>query len=127
LEIENYRKNMSPKLILLVEDDQNLRQSITLILQRAGYLVTETDCAYKAMDLIQSGKYNLVITDINIPEVNNIFLPRILGIFPYVSIIILTDQLSNESGGVGRILSGHYLVKPIAPERLLDCVNSILV
>ena len=118
---------MSPKIILLVEDDQNLRQSITLILQRAGYLVTETDCAYKAMDLIQSRKYNLVITDINIPDITNIFLPRVLGIFPYVSIVILTDQLMHESGGDGRILSGHYLVKPIAPERLLDYVNTILV
>jgi DNA-binding response OmpR family regulator len=118
---------MSPKIILLVEDDQNLRQSITLILQRAGYLVTETDCAYKAMDLIQSRKYNLVITDINIPDITNIFLPRVLGIFPYVSIVILTDQVMNESGVDGRILSGHYLVKPIAPERLLDCVNTILI
>ena len=118
---------MSPKIILLVEDDQNLRQSITLILQRAGYLVTETGCAYKAMDLIQSRKYNLVITDINIPDINNIFLPRVLSIFPYVSIVILTDQLMHASGGDERILSGHYLVKPIAPERLLDCVNTILV
>ena len=118
---------MSPKIILLVEDDQNLRQSITLILQRAGYFVTETDCAYKAMDLIQSRQYNLVITDINIPEVNNIFLPRVLGIFPYISIVILTDQLMHNPEGNGRILSGHYLIKPIAPERLLDCVNTMLV
>jgi two-component system, chemotaxis family, chemotaxis protein CheY len=118
---------MSPKLILLVEDDQNLRQSITLILQRAGYLVTETDCAYKAMDLLQSRKYHLVITDINIPDIKSIFLPRALGIFPYVAIVILTDQLMQESENEGRMLSGHYLVKPIAPERLLDCVNTILV
>ncbi len=34
---------MSPKLIILVEDDSNLRQSIALILQRAGYLVTTTE------------------------------------------------------------------------------------
>jgi len=33
----------------------------------------------------------------------------------------------NESEVEGRILSGHYLIKPIAPERLLDFVNTILV
>ena len=112
---------------MLIEDDINLCQSIKLILQRAGYLVTETSCAYKAMDLIQSRKYNLVITDINIPDITNIFLPRVLGILPYVSIVILTDHVMNESEVEGRILSGHYLEKPIAPERLLDCVNTILV
>jgi len=73
---------MSPKIILLVEDDQNLRQSITLILQRAGYLVTETGCAYKAMDLIQSRKYNLVITDINIRILQTYFFRGSLVFFP---------------------------------------------
>ena len=52
---------MNPKLIVLVEDDPNLRQSIALILQRAGYFVTATDCVYKAMDIIQSGNYQLAL------------------------------------------------------------------
>jgi DNA-binding NtrC family response regulator len=117
---------MSPKLIVLVEDDMNLRQSIALILQRAGYLVTATDCVYKAMDIIHSGKYNLIISDINIPETRNVLLPEVLGIYPYLSIVILTDQSTSEVEKEDQLLSAHYLVKPIAPERLLDCIGTIL-
>ena len=49
---------MSTQLIILVEDDLNLRQSSALILQRDGYLITTTDCVYKALDIIKSGNYS---------------------------------------------------------------------
>lgn len=117
---------MSQKLIILVEDDLNLRQSMALILQRAGYLVTATDCVRKAIDLIQSRKYHLIITDINIPETRKVLLPKILEIYPYLSIVILTDPSSLESEGKDKLLSAHYLVKPVAPELLLDSVSTIL-
>lgn len=117
---------MSPKLIILVEDDINLRQSIALILQRAGYLVTTTDCVYTAMDMIQSGTYHMIISDINIPETSDVLLPKILGLYPYMSVVILTDQSVSEIEEEDTLLSAHYLVKPIAPERLLDCVGKIL-
>jgi DNA-binding NtrC family response regulator len=117
---------MSPKFIILVEDDVNLRQSIALMLQRAGYLVTATDCVFKAMDFIQSKKYNLLISDTNMPETRKVLLPKVLGIYPYLSIVILTDQALYDSEGEDILLSAQYLIKPIAPERLLDCVGTIL-
>jgi DNA-binding response OmpR family regulator len=117
---------MSPRLIILVENDQNLRQSIALILQRAGYIVTATDCVYKAMDMIQSGNYYLIISDINIPETQNVLIPKVLVTYPYLSIVILTDQSSSEIKKKDKLLSAHYLIKPIAPERLLDCVGTII-
>jgi DNA-binding NtrC family response regulator len=117
---------MSPKLIVLVEDDVNLRQSIALILQRAGYLVTATDCATKAINFIQSGNYHMLITDINMPDTRNILIPKILGTHPFLSIVILTDQSLAEINKETKLLSAHYIVKPIAPERLLDYVDTIL-
>ena len=117
---------MSPKLIILVEDDLNLRQSIALILLRAGYFVTATDCVFKAMNIIQSGNYQMVISDINIPETRDVLLPKVLGMYPHLSIVILTDQSSSEIEKEDKLLSAHYLIKPIAPERLLDCVGTII-
>ena len=117
---------MSHKLIILIEDDLNLRQSITLVLQSAGYLVTATDCVYKALDFIQSRKYNLIISDINIPETRRVLLPKVLGIYPYLSIVILTDQSTSEVEKEDKLLSAHYLIKPIPPERLLDCVGMLM-
>jgi DNA-binding response OmpR family regulator len=117
---------MSLKSIVLVEDDINLRQSIALILQRAGYFVTATDCVSKAIDIIKSGIYHLVIADVNMPRVQNELLPKILGEYSRLSIVILTDQSSSEIEKEDKLLSAHYLIKPIAPERLLDCLGTIL-
>lgn len=117
---------MSPKLIVLVEDDINLRQSIALILQRAGYFVTATDCVKTAMNIIQSGHYHMIIADVNMPDTRRVLLPKILGTHPLLSIVILTDQSSAEIEKGEKLLSAHYLVKPIAPERLIDCVGTLL-
>ena len=117
---------MRPNFILLVENDLNLRQSIVLILQRAGYQVIATDCVQNALHLLQSGSFQLVISDINIPETSQMLFPKILASFPGLSLVILTDQSLQELPNIDRLLSAHYLVKPLAPERLLDCVESLL-
>ena len=117
---------MSPKLIILVEDDSNLRQSIALILQRAGYLVTATESVCQAMNMINTAKYHLIISDINMTETKNVLLPKVLGIYPYMSIVILTDQSISDIEKEDKLLNAQYLVKPIDPERLLDCVGAIL-
>ncbi len=117
---------MSSILIILVENDSNLRQSISLLLQRAGYFVTATDCVYHAMDILQSGRYQLVITDTNTPETQNVLLPKLLINYPRVSVVVMTDQPLSEAEKEGEEEQAHYLIKPIAPERLLDCVGTII-
>ena len=118
---------MSTKLIILVENDSNLRQSIVLILERAGYLVDATDCAYKAMDILQSRNYQLIISDFNMPETKKVLLPKVHEIYPCLSIVILTDQSLSEIDKEDKQLRAQILIKPIAPERLLDCIAEILV
>ena len=117
---------MSQKFIILVEDDVNLRQSIELMLQRAGYLVTATDCVYKAMDILQSGNYQLIISDFNMPETKKVFLPKVYDIYPNLSFVILTDQSLSEIDKEEKQIRTQYLIKPIPPELLLDCVGTIL-
>jgi DNA-binding NtrC family response regulator len=117
---------MSHKSIVLLEDDPNLRQSIALILQRAGYFVSPTDCVYAAMDLLKSKTYKLIIADNNIPETRMVLIPKVLGLYPCLSIVLLTDQSAAELEKEDRLLSAHYLIKPIAPERLLDSVMTII-
>ena len=118
---------MSPKLIILVEDDLNLRQSIVLILERAGYLVDATECPYKAMNIMQSGNYQLVISDFNMPDTKKVLLPKVHENYPNLFNVILTDQSLPEIDMEDKQLRDQYLIKPIAPERLLDCVGKILV
>jgi DNA-binding NtrC family response regulator len=117
---------MSTKLIILVENDVNLRHSIALILQRAGYTVTSTDRVDQALELLLKGQYNMLISDFNIPETREILLPKVPGIKPNLPIMILTDQSSAEVELESIIYGAHYLIKPVAPERLIDSVVSIV-
>ena len=117
---------MNGKLIILVEDDLNLRQSIVLILERAGYLVDATDCAYKAMEFIRSGNYQLVISDLNMTDTKMVLLPNVHDVYPFLSNVILTDQSLSEIDKEDKRFSDQYLIKPIAPERLLECVGMII-
>ncbi len=119
-------KTMSPKFIMLLENDVNLRQSIALILQRAGYAVSASDRAEQVLELLQSREYHLLISDINPPETSNVLLPKVLRGFPHLPIVILTDQSSAEAERESKRFSAYYLIKPVAPERLLDYVGSIL-
>jgi DNA-binding NtrC family response regulator len=116
---------MSSKLIMLVEDDNNLRQSFALILQRAGYSVTATECVNKAMSMIQSGNYQMVISDLNMPTTRKVLIPQMVETYSNLPLVILTDQSTAEVEKEEKSLSAYYLVKPIAPERLLDFVQTI--
>ena len=115
---------MGSKLILLVEDDDNLRHSIALILKRAGYIVTPTECVYKAINLLQSGDYRVVISDLHMNATREILIPRILAAHPQLSLVLLTDHSITESEE--ELPCTYYLTKPIAPERLLDSVQTII-
>jgi DNA-binding NtrC family response regulator len=116
-------KNMVDNTILLIEDDFNLRQSFTLILRRAGYKVTPADCINTAMDLMRCTKYTLVITDLNMAETTRVLIPRIIQGYPTLPLVILTDQSIAEIEKEVNFQDAQYLIKPVAPERLLDCIE----
>ncbi len=99
---------------------------MALILQRAGFFVTATDCVKKAIELTQSGIYKLIISDINVPATRTVLLPKVLDTDPHLAIVILTDQRTRETYGEDGLLDTYYLVKPVAPELLLDCLWKIM-
>jgi len=117
---------MASKFILLIEDDLNLRQSITLVLHRAGYLVTATDCAPEALDIASSGNYNLVILDSDMPETRKMVLPRFARCFPAIPIVVLIDQPLFDDKLTDAGSSITFLSKPVAPEDLLEKVKLIM-
>ncbi len=88
--------------------------------------MTATDCVKKAIELTQSGIYKLIISDINVPATRTVLLPKVLDTDPHLAIVILTDQRTRETYGEDGLLDTYYLVKPVAPELLLDCLWKIM-
>ena len=118
--------------ILLVDDDQQVRNMLKLTLERAGHAIVEADNGNIAVQKFQRNDIDLVITDIVMPEKEGIeTIMELRSLDPAVKIIAI-------SGG-GRINPDDYLnwarrfgvrhtfKKPVDRAQLLEAINELLV
>jgi len=114
--------------ILIIDDEPNLRRSLSMILQRAGYTVTSASNATEALHLLQAGAYDLTFLDIKLPDQNGIqLLPQIKELYPEMPILILTAHATLDTAiGAVRLGARDYLLKPIDPEAIIERVHCIL-
>src|SRR5579883_190953 len=64
--------NVGMARILLAEDDTSMREYLQRALQRVGYEVEAVGCGTEAMPLLQSERFDLLLTDIVMPEMDGI-------------------------------------------------------
>ena len=77
--------------ILLAEDDTSMREYLQRALQRVGYDVEAVGCGTEAMPLIAPGKYDLLLTDIVMPEMDGIELAqKAAEIAPDIRVMFIT-------------------------------------
>ena len=117
---------MSGKNIIIYKNDINLRQSFALILKRAGYKIVTTDNVNKAVELIKSKQYQLVISDTDVPDTRSILLPKIQDLKEPILAVIFTDKAISIINQERQSTNIHYLEKPVAPERLLELVDGVI-
>ncbi len=114
--------------ILIIDDEPNLRRSLGLILQRAGYIITTASNAGEAIHLLQAGAYDLTFLDIKLPDQNGIqLLPQLRLLYPEMPILILTAHATLDTA-IEAVRQGarDYLLKPIDPASILSRVDEIL-
>jgi DNA-binding response OmpR family regulator len=114
--------------ILIIDDEPNLRRSLSLILQREGYVITTASNAAEAIHLLQAGAYDLTFLDIKLPDQNGIqLLPQLRELYPDMPILILTAHATLDTAiGAVRLGARDYLLKPIEPQNILTRVAEIL-
>ncbi len=116
-----------PKSILIIDVDRNLRHSLALILQRSGYRVETAGGASEAITYLKTGKYDLVIIEMMMPDDGSILLQRLLRLYPKLAFLVLTAQGSPQSPMEADHEGEHArLVKPVTPEVLLERVRTLL-
>ena len=101
--------------ILIVDDDEAVRDSLTEYLRSAGWRTESTDSGNKALEIVGSGKGDIVITDVCMPEMDGISLTRKLRLIdPDIEILIATGH-SNEDLAIEALKAGafDYFRKPI--------------
>jgi two-component system alkaline phosphatase synthesis response regulator PhoP len=114
--------------ILLVEDEEHLRDTIKLNLELEGYSVIATGDGLDALNTIREGRFNLVILDIMIPTLNGLDVcERIRLENRDTPILILSAKNSSDDRVKGLKLGANdYLTKPFNLEELLLRVGILI-
>jgi len=119
------------KKILVADDESHILHVVSLKLRNAGYHVLTARDGQEALEMAQSEKPDLIITDYHMPMLSGLELCRRLKQDPITSAIpaiMLTargyqlDPSDTEQSGILRMLS-----KPFSPRQLLTTVNEVLL
>jgi len=118
---------MVMKKILLVEDDIDIIEHLTSFLESEGYLIEHTDGQQKAMRLLKSHHFDLVLLDISLKEGNGFSLYNEIKSFQDIPIVFLTASNDEFSVVTGLNLGADdYVAKPFRPRILLSRIQNIL-
>ncbi len=115
--------------ILIVDDDINILETLSTILQQKGY---NTDTAENGHDAIQKSKtrfFNLALLDIKLPDMEGTKLIRMMhGNLPKMVKIMITGYPSLENAVEALNLGADaYIMKPVEPGKLIALVEEKLV
>jgi NADH:ubiquinone oxidoreductase subunit E/ActR/RegA family two-component response regulator len=114
--------------ILVVDDEQIVLRSCERILAPEGYLVDTATSAKDALSLLDRNLYDLIITDIKMPEMDGIeFMRQARAKNPDINIVVITGYPSQES--IREALSLRiidYLPKPFSPTHLIEVTNNAI-
>ena len=84
--------------ILVVDDDQGMREFLEIMLSREGYRVAVAANVEKALAICRKKKFDLVLTDLKMPGADGIeFLKRLKDIAPETLVILITAYASGET------------------------------
>jgi two-component system chemotaxis response regulator CheY len=118
-----------PKKIITVDDAATMRRMISFTLQGAGHQVLEAADGVAALSLLRDERVDLVISDVNMPNMDGITLTRRLrelNHFKTTPIILLTTESAPEVKAQGRAAGATgWMVKPFKPEQLLALVQKL--
>jgi two-component system response regulator FlrC len=119
---------MTTHAVLLVEDNDELREAISDTLTAAGHAVTAVADGPSALDVLKStAAVSLVLTDVKLPGMSGIdLLGRIVARSPHLPVIIIT-AFGTIGDAVSAMRAGalDYLVKPLVPDLLLSRVAAV--
>jgi DNA-binding NtrC family response regulator len=115
--------------ILLVDDDEVVRESLSFCLQQEGYQVTEAQDGLEALEKIKLSHYHIVILDLKMPDLDGTqVLQKINEIDEDANVIILTGHPSLESAvSTMKLGAVDYCTKPFNIEDIKRLVREIAI
>lgn len=119
---------MEKNKILIIDDDENLRDGLLNLLGLEGYDVKGAEDGKIALEMLEDQIFDLVITDYKMQDIDGMrFLKTISKRYPTLKVIMITGYGSIEHA-VEAMQAGalNYISKPVHPQKLIKIVEDIL-
>ena len=119
------------KTVLIVDDSASLRQVVNISLKGAGYDVIEACDGKDALSKLNGIKIHLVISDVNMPNMDGITLVKEIKKLPnykFTPIIMLTTESQENKKKEGQAAGAKaWIVKPFQPQQMLAAVTKLIL
>lgn len=116
--------------ILAVDDSASMRQMVSFTLKGAGHQVDEAANGQEALSKAKAGKYDLIVTDVNMPVMDGITLIRNLraeAAYKFTPMLMLTTESAADKKMEGKSAGATgWIVKPFNPDQLVATINKVL-
>ena len=118
------------KTVLIADDDQLIRDMVTKVLQKNGFVVTTASDGEEAVDTAIAHRFDIIITDIMMPIIEGIeVIAEIIGKWPDTKIIAISSE---SSAGRTSLLTlaetmgaATTLEKPFSAQQLMDTISAL--
>ncbi|WP_415919349.1 response regulator transcription factor [Tateyamaria sp. SN6-1] len=118
---------MSARHLLIVDDDPQIRSVLRIAFGQAGYDVTEGGDGAEGLAKARSGRFDLIVLDIGLPEMDGLAVCRALRSTDDTPVLFLTAREDEIDRVLGFELGGDdYVTKPFSPRELVARVGAIL-
>jgi two-component system chemotaxis response regulator CheY len=120
-----------PRQVLVVDDSASTRGFLTTTLEGSGlYRVTQAQSGFEALRLLPRQRFDIVVSDVNMPDINGLELVRFVRESPNNKgtpvLLVTTDGRPADVERGKKMGASGYLVKPFAGEELLKTVEQLL-
>ncbi len=116
--------------ILIVDDSTSMRKMVKFALETAGHEVADAADGKQGLQAAQRNRFDMIITDMNMPEMDGIELSRSLRAQPtykFTPIIMLTTEGQSDKKEEGKAAGvTGWMVKPFQPDKLIGVVNKVI-
>ncbi len=117
------------KSVLTVDDSKTMRDMVSFTLKNAGYTMFEAEDGVKGLEVVNGNKLDLIITDLNMPNMNGLDLIRNIrknSAYATVPILMLTTEGDANKKAEGKEAGASgWIVKPFQPEKLVEVVKKV--
>lgn len=117
------------KKVMIVDDSNAIRQSLSFTLKSAGYEVVEASNGVDALNLMKQNAIGLFISDVNMPGMDGIALLKKIKEdrnYSHTPVIMLTTESGGDMINEGKNAGARaWMIKPFGPDQLLDAVKKL--